>query len=850
MIHLPCLFGLILFLSLVIRICYLRPWKGVCRQPLGLSIRIFSRFNLMHRSFRFRTNQFRQTVDVIDILVPADAHDDSPTAADRLRSLRLMPIDGFLGSFDVLLTATDGIDTVERTVTFVVQPNAVPEFPNFSLLATRSVTLRQQIPASDPDGDTVSFTLTDGPDGLSVLPSGRVVWTPPAETPLGDYTVEIVATDNGTPALSTSSQFTITVVPFDFGDAPDTYGTLLASDGARHGNSGPMLGSQRDTESDGLPSADAGAAGTTGDDGDGADDEDGVTFGTIRAGQLDATVTVNVQNAITEATLDAWIDFNGDGVWGGPFERIANSMIVTNGDNQISFDVPSWAHAGGTFARFRLSTVGTSSPKGAAADGEVEDYQLTISPPIIAGTFAGTPNVITNTLTGANSVFAADIDGDGDMDAVTTAWTGNRMDWFENDGTAGPWPTHSIHTGLTEAIHVFAADLDGDGDLDVVSASDALSRVSWYENTDGNGTFGTPQIISSSTLAARHVYPADIDGDGDLDIVTASKSDNDGSVNSGRIAWFENDGSAGGWTDRTILFDSTVANGIGSVAVADADGDGDLDVFASSFRDGKLHWLENNGSPIDGLLWTSHNIVTNAAASGMRHVLAADVDGDGDMDAVFASYDDDTIGWHENTNGLGVFGPRQVISNSADGAISVFVADINGDGNLDVASASSNDDAVVIHLNTNGLGTAWTSTTVTSATDDARSVFLADIDDDGDLDVLSASFGDNSVNWFENVGIDFGDAPDSYGTLLATDGARHTATGPRLGILRDNDPNGQPSADAGATGLTGDDGDGTDDEDGVVQTSHLIPGRTVTFDVLIGGAHRLAGTGSGRLVFL
>ena len=94
----------------------------------------------------------------------------------------------------------------------------------------------------------------------------------------------------------------------DFGDAPAPYPTLLAANGARHDASGPTLGTNRDTEADGQPSATA-----TGDDLAGTpDDEDGVTFGSIRVGQLGATVTVNVQNAPGGAKLDAWIDFNGD----------------------------------------------------------------------------------------------------------------------------------------------------------------------------------------------------------------------------------------------------------------------------------------------------------------------------------------------------------------------------------------------------------------------------------------------------------------------------------------------------------------------------------------------------------
>ena len=75
-----------------------------------------------------------------------------------------------------------------------------------------------------------------------------------------------------------------------------------------------------DSETEGQPSADA--------LGDG-DDEDGVTSGsTIMVGQLDASMTVNVQNAPSGAKLDAWIDFNADGSWGGPWEQIANNLAV------------------------------------------------------------------------------------------------------------------------------------------------------------------------------------------------------------------------------------------------------------------------------------------------------------------------------------------------------------------------------------------------------------------------------------------------------------------------------------------------------------------------------------------
>ncbi|MCP3979475.1 MAG: hypothetical protein GY716_09125, partial [bacterium] len=113
----------------------------------------------------------------------------------------------------------------------------------------------------------------------------------------------------------------------DFGDAPSPYPTLLVDDGAWHEPTGPILGTARDSETDGqpLPAADGDdTQGTTGDD------EDGVTFGTVRVGMLGAAVMVHASGP---AKLDAWIDFNGDGSWDGAHERIFASAEVIAGSN-------------------------------------------------------------------------------------------------------------------------------------------------------------------------------------------------------------------------------------------------------------------------------------------------------------------------------------------------------------------------------------------------------------------------------------------------------------------------------------------------------------------------------------
>jgi len=163
---------------------------------------------------------------------------------------------------------------------------------------------------------------------------------------------------------------------FDFGDAPDpSYPTLSAGNGARHIlPSLVFLGAAVDPEPDGQPSASA-----DGDDVfDASDDEDGVVFMSAIDPGNPASVDVTASMA---ALLDAWIDFNADGDWSDAGEQIFTSQLLVAGVNSLSFPVPTGASQNATiFARFRISSAGGLGPTGEAADGEVEDYQITTVP--------------------------------------------------------------------------------------------------------------------------------------------------------------------------------------------------------------------------------------------------------------------------------------------------------------------------------------------------------------------------------------------------------------------------------------------------------------------------------------
>jgi len=365
---------------------------------------------------------------------------------------------------------------------------------------------------------------------------------------------------------------------------------------------------------------------------------------------------------------------------------------------------------------------------------------------IFTSTYAqfGSEQIITTNALYPSSVYATDIDGDGDNDVLSTSGDSpsgdDKIAWYRNNGDGNFGPQRIITTVANGARSVYAEDLDGDGDMDVLSASWEDNKIAWYEN-DGNAVFGSQQIITTNADGARSVYATDIDGDGDMDVLSASSGDN-------KIAWYENNGD-GNFGPQQII--TTNADGARSVYAEDLDGDGDMDVLSASWDDDKIAWYENDG---DGGFGSQQIITTNA--DGATSVYAEDLDGDGDNDVLSASWDDDKIAWYEN-DGDGGFGSQQIITTNADGARSVYATDIDGDGDMDVLSASFYDGNIAWYENVNGDGSVWVEHVISIVAGGARSVYASDLDGDGDMDVLSASFPPGppvgrgcKVAWYKN----------------------------------------------------------------------------------------------------
>jgi hypothetical protein len=355
--------------------------------------------------------------------------------------------------------------------------------------------------------------------------------------------------------------------------------------------------------------------------------------------------------------------------------------------------------------------------------------------------------VISSDAPGAYSVYAEDLDGDGDLDVLSASSDDSKVAWYENtDGRGSFGPQQVISTLVDLPRAVYAADVDGDGDADVLSTSLRDNKVAWYENTDGRGSFGSQQVIATVGDGAWALYAADLDGDSDVDVLSSSIGD-------GTIAWHNNTDGRGDFSHRQVI--TTEADSAHSLYAADIDSDGDLDVLSASSGDDKITWYENT----DGRGSFGSQKVITTEAWGARSLCAADLDNDGDVDVLSASTHDDKIAWYENTDGRGNFGPQNVITTEAYHAYAVYAADVDQDGDVDVLSAAGGwsgghelDRVAWYENNLNGRGGFGLQRVITTEVQDPVSMYAVDIDNDGDIDVFSVSGGSGEIAWYENLG--------------------------------------------------------------------------------------------------
>ena len=253
----------------------------------------------------------------------------------------------------------------------------------------------------DTGGDAFSITaITAGPangSASSINSNTEIRYV--ADNTVGPVTITYRICETDCAVLCDEATLTINLLAeTDYGDAPASYGDICytINPGGSSGNPagipfGPTrLGSLIDGDSGSTYSSDA-----DGDDGDGTDDEDGVTFvggNTLQSGTTEQ-VTLSWSTNDYDGYIYGWIDFNADGDFDDPSERIVNGFGVGNGTangsagtHTFSYSVPNSAVCAQSYARFTIQSdpteygpTGTYCSTGSVQqDGEVEDYQVNI----------------------------------------------------------------------------------------------------------------------------------------------------------------------------------------------------------------------------------------------------------------------------------------------------------------------------------------------------------------------------------------------------------------------------------------------------------------------------------------
>lgn len=338
------------------------------------------------------------------------------------------------------------------------------------------------------------------------------------------------------------------------------------------------------------------------------------------------------------------------------------------------------------------------------------------------------------------SLAVGDVDNDGDTDLIYTAnAAGMGIHLNLGDGQMGP--AQELYTPGT-VIHCHLADFNGDGALDIVAS--ATSEVRWLEG-NGNGSFGTPRLVSDEHATTTSVHAEDLDGDGDLDILVAAQL-------SDRLAWHENLGNETFSAYREI---ETLYDNPASVTTADLDGDNLPDIICANYQEDAdtgagLVWYRNLGAGNFELVDTLMNRGQHV------YVSAVDMDLDGDMDLV-SCHGLDEMDWLAN-DGTGNFGAPIELERFAAYLRSVDTPDLNNDGFPDILYAISSNSPTkqnVLWRPSLGAGQHAPPALVTMGGYNLSAPQVADIDQDGLLDVVVGSDGTDALVWFKNEGLQF-----------------------------------------------------------------------------------------------
>lgn len=341
-----------------------------------------------------------------------------------------------------------------------------------------------------------------------------------------------------------------------------------------------------------------------------------------------------------------------------------------------------------------------------------------------------------------------DIDGDNDQDLLTSYSLTDRIVLELNDGNENF--SRVVVGDDIVGMFAMAADLDRDldGDLDIAAIGlfdrttgfDSAGLVIWYERdasvpVDQPGAW-IPHPIDTTLIHPRYLQLADLDRDGDTDLAVISIGTVFDSSFPGVVRWYENRlDTNGDFLSRDI--DTNVTNP-NAISVADLDGINGPDLVVAELAGGRVSWYQNDGT--GG--FTRRSIDDSASNPQAAH--ACPLAGPGSEQVVTIS--EDSVGSGEvraySPDGMGGWTGSLVV---AVAGVDFECADLDGNGELDVVAGSFLNGSVDVHLR-DGVSIDSRSYPYFSFS----GVDVSDIDGDGDLDFTTANYDSHRVDWWRN----------------------------------------------------------------------------------------------------
>jgi len=364
---------------------------------------------------------------------------------------------------------------------------------------------------------------------------------------------------------------------------------------------------------------------------------------------------------------------------------------------------------------------------------------LFISPSIFSQNISFTEHLVDNNLDGPAGIFVKDVDANGFNDIITAGSAGNDICiWLHNGDNPVTWTKEFVDENFIGAIYVYAEDVDGDSLIDLVGAGWYGNEVAWWKNLGGtNPILWKKQIIDSTFYQAHEVFVLDLDKDNNMDVIGASAQGH-------AVAWWRNDGgNPVNWTKQNI---GTGFIGARSISAGDIDGDNDNDVAGAALLSYEIAWWRNDGG--NPITWTKFSVANNF--NGAHKVCLFDLDGDQDLDILGTAYMGNQIAWWRNDGGDPIEWTKIQVSNNFSAALVSYPQDIDLDGDIDVVGTSQNFRQVAWWSNEGSNPYVWNKNIIKNSYQGVWPLYISDIDNDSDLDIISGAYDLDRIDWWEN----------------------------------------------------------------------------------------------------